>query len=107
MKNKAANAPITFEEIVMVMINTNTGLSVHTQIKRNDKTKSVLDISQAKHQYRFNYQIFGELVSLEDLVVFNLKSLNFHQPGIKKVGEIILFHLQLFFINKNNSSEAY
>ena len=30
MKNKAANAPITFEEIVMVMINTNTGLSVHT-----------------------------------------------------------------------------
>ena len=49
MKNKAANAPITFEEIVMVMINTNTGLSVHTQIKRNDKTKSVLDISQAKH----------------------------------------------------------
>lgn len=46
MKNKAANAPITFEEIVMVMINTNTGRSVHTQIKRNDKTKSVLDISQ-------------------------------------------------------------
>ena len=52
MKNKAANAPITFEEIVMVMINTNTGLSVHTQ---NDKTKSVLDISQAKHQYCFSY----------------------------------------------------
>ena len=78
MKNKAANAPITFEEIVMVMINTNTGRSVHTQIKRNDKTKSVLDISQAKHQYRFSYYIFGELVSLEDLVVFNLKSLNFH-----------------------------
>lgn len=49
MKNKAANAPITFEEIVMVMINTNTDRSVHTQIKRNDKTKSVLDISQAKH----------------------------------------------------------
>lgn len=46
MKNKVANAPITFEEIVMVMINTNTGRSVHTQIKRNDKTKSVLDISQ-------------------------------------------------------------
>ena len=54
MKNKAANAPITFEEIVMVMINTNIGRSVHTQIKRNDKTKSVLDISQAKHQYRFS-----------------------------------------------------
>ena len=50
MKNKAANAPITLEEIVMVMINTNTGLYVHT-----DKTKCVLDISQAKHQYRFNY----------------------------------------------------
>ena len=46
-------------------------------------------------------------MSLEDLVVFNLKSLHFHQPGIKKVGEIILFHLQLFFINKNNSFEAY
>ena len=55
MKNKAANAPITFEQIVMVMINDNTGLSVHTQIKRNDKTKSVLDISQAEHQYRFSY----------------------------------------------------
>ena len=50
MKNKAANAPITLEEIVMVMINTNTGLYVHT-----DKTKCVLDISQAKHQYHFNY----------------------------------------------------
>lgn len=39
-------------------------------------------------------------MSLEDLVVFNIKSLNFHYPGIKKVGEIIPFHLQLFLFIK-------